>query len=122
LSNIASHQRGHSYLALSKRKKYKVDNAHYAKYKHIKAIDIFLSKLKAWSTAYHLKTDFVSPIIDEDATVDVFLSPTKNGMYTFETSSSYAVPVNNSGETVDSPFCFAEKLEIIREELYDDNY
>ena len=122
LSNIASHQRGHSYLALSKRKKYKVGNAHYAKYKHIKAIDIFLSKLKAWSTAYHLKTDFVSPIIDEDATVDVFLSPTKNGMYTFETSSSYAVPVNNSGETVESPFCFAEKLEIVREELYDDNY
>jgi len=121
LSNIASHQRGHSYLGLSKRKKYKVDNAHYSKYKHIKAIDILLSKLKAWSTAYHLKTDFVTPIIDEDATVDVYVAPTKNNMYTFETGSSYSVPVNNSGVTIESPFCFVEKLVIVREELYDDN-
>ena len=121
LSDIASHSRGHSYLNLSKRKKYKVDNAHYSKYKHIKAINILLSKLKVWSTAYHLNSDFETPIIDEDATVDVYLAPNRNTMYTFEYGNSYSVPVNNSGEKIESPFGFVEKLEIVREELYDDN-
>ena len=121
LSDIASHSRGHSYLNLSRRKKHKTENAHYAKYKHIKAINLFLSKLRVWSTAFHLTVDFDSNSIDEDIVVDIALSPTQNSMYTFESGNVYPVAVNNSGIVIDSPFEFADKLEIVREELYDDD-
>lgn len=122
LSDIASHSRGRSYLNLSRRKKHKAENAHYAKYKHIKAINLFLSKLRMWSTAFHLTVDFDAGSIDEDAVVDITLSPTQNSMYTFESGNVYAVPVNNSGAVIESPFSFADKFEIVREELYDDDY
>ncbi len=121
LSSIASYARGQSYLMLAARKKYRVEHAHYSKYKHIRAIDILLSKLKAWSKAYHLGTDFDTPVIDEYATVDVFTAPVKNNMYTFESGNTYPVQVNHSGVTIDSPFGFVDRLEIVREELYDDH-
>lgn len=122
LSDIASHSRGHSYLILSRRKKHRAENAHYSKYKHIKAINLFLSKLRMWSTAFHLTVDFDAGSIDEDAVVDIALSPTQNSMYTFESGNAYPVPVNNSGVVLESPFCFADKFEIVREELYDDEH
>ena len=46
--------------------------------------------------------------------------PQYNPMYTFETGKEYQVPLNESGERVISPFGFVRKLEIIREELYED--
>jgi len=121
LSNIASRSRGQSYLNLSKRKMHRVYNAHYAKYKHVRAINILVEKLKVWSTAYHLKVDYDAPSIDEDATVDTAIAPEKNPLYTFESEVAYPIPVNNSGLNIDSPLSFAKKLEIVREELYDDD-
>jgi len=58
--------------------------------------------------------------IDENVQVDISTPPAKSGMYTFETGNSYQISVNNSGVKIYSPFEFVEKLEIIREELYDD--
>lgn len=121
LSDIASHSRGCSYLNLSRRKKHRAENAHYAKYKHIKAINLFLSKLRMWSTAFHLTVDFNAGSIDEDTVVDIALSPTQNSMYTFEAGNVYSVPVNNSGAVIESPFSFVDKFEIVREELYDND-
>lgn len=121
LSNIASHCRGRSYLNISARKKHLIENAHRSKYKHIKAIEIFLAKLRMWSTAYRLKVDFDDKLIDEHMTVDIMTLPSQNTMYTFETGGSYPVTLNSSGMTVDSPFSFIDRLVITREELYDDN-
>ena len=120
LSDIASHSRGHSYLDLSGRKKHKMDNKHAVKYKHIKAINILLAKLRTWANAYHLRADLDNVDIDENVQVDISVPPAKSGMYTFETGNSYQISVNNSGVKIYSPFEFVEKLEIIREELYDD--
>ena len=120
LSDIASHSRGHSYLDLSGRKKHKADNKNAVKYKHIKAINILLAKLRTWANAYHLRIDLDNVDLDENVSVDVSIPPAKSNMYTFETGNSYQISVNNSGVKIYSPFEFVEKLEIIREELYDD--
>lgn len=121
LSNIASHSRGHSYINLSKRKKHQVDNMQVSKYRHIKAINEFLAKIKTWSVAYHLNVDFDENVINEYAAVNTAIPPTYNSMYTFETGSTYSVEVNKTGETISSPFAFVDMLEIVREELYDDD-
>ena len=121
LSNIASHSRGHSYMNLSARKKHQAENMHVSKYRHIKAINVFLSKIKTWSVAYHLNVDFDENVINEYATVNTAISPAHSSMYTFEMGGSYSVEVNRTGETIVSPFAFVDAIEIVREELYDDD-
>ena len=120
MSDIVSHSRGHSYLNLSARKKHNVENAHSLKYKHIKAINLFLEKIHSWSKAYYLNVDFNTNYIDEHANVDISVSPTESKMYTFEFGSSYPVEINTSGTFIEAPFSFIKRLEIVREELYDD--
>ena len=120
LSDIASHSRGHSYLDLSGRKKHKLDDKNAVKFKHIKAINILLAKLRTWSNAYHLRADLDNVDLDENVQVDTSVPPAKSSMYTFEMGNSYQISVNNSGVKIYSPFEFVEKLEIVREELYDD--
>ncbi len=120
LSDIASHSRGYSYMNLSRRKKNRKVNVNHAKYSHIKAINILLKKIKSWTVAYHLDVDFASTLVNEKVSMDTSVSPRFNGLYTFELGNKYPVPVNNTGDTIDSPFNFVEKIEIIREDLYDD--
>lgn len=120
LSDIVSHSRGHSYLNISAKKKYHVENAHSLKYKHIKAINLFLEKIRAWSKAYYLNVDFNINHIDENAKVDISVSPAESKIYTFEFGASYPVEINTSGLFIESPFSFIKRLEIIREEIYDD--
>ena len=47
-------------------------------------------------------------------------TPFAEPLYTFESRTSYDVEVNESGETVKSPFGFVKCVSIKREELYDD--
>ena len=121
LSNIASHSRGCSYMNLSARKKHQVDSMQVSKYRHIKAINVFLGKLKTWSVAYHLDVDFDENVINEYATVNTTISPAHSNMYTFEIGGAYSVEVNKTGTTIVSPFAFVDAIEIVREELYDDD-
>lgn len=121
LTNIASHSRGYSYMNLSKRKKHLAENANVSKYRHIKAVNVFLSKIKTWSVAYHLDVDFEESVINEYATVNTNISPAHSNMYTFETGGAYSVEVNKTGETIVSSFAFVDAIEIVREELYDDD-
>lgn len=121
LSGIASHMRGHSYLNLANKKKFQAESNQRFKYKHLKAINVMLSKLNSWGIAYHLNVDFQKPAITENIIIDTGLNPTQNYMYTFEVGNSYFVPLNNSGEELISPFSFVEKIQILREELYDDD-
>lgn len=123
MSNIASHSRGHSYIDISNRKKYYTDFANYYKYRHIKAINLLLGKLRVWSRAFYLPVDFESKRPDFVFTdvVDVMTAPSENMLYMFDYGVTYPVYVNNSGMTIDSPYSFAERLELIREELYDND-
>lgn len=121
LSNIASHSRGCSYINLSKRKKHHTKNMHILKYKHIKAINIFLSQIKMWSVAYHLNIEFDENVINEYVSVNTDILPKHSSMYTFETGGDYPIQVNKTGKTISSPFAFVDAIEIIREEIYDDD-
>lgn len=120
MSGIASYIHGSSFLSLLRRKKFLRDEAQFYKQNHIAAINAFLVDLKEWSTAFHLPVSFEAAEIDESLTVDTDLLPRLNPLYTFETQASYSVPVNSAGDTIESPFSFIARLQIMREELYDD--
>lgn len=120
MSAIASHARGTSYMNLSSRKKHYHNEEHSSRYKHIKAINVLLGKLRSWSKAYHVDVDFTMKRPDTRMEIDTMLSPLECKLYSFETGESYPVGINNSGMTMQSPFSFASKIEIVREELYDD--
>ena len=120
MSAIASHSRGCSYLNLSNRKKYASSSAHSSKYKHIKAINVLLGKLKAWSKAYHLNVDFTTKRPETRVDIDTTIAPLENKLYSFATGDIYPVAINNSGMSMDSPYPFAGQIAIIREELYED--
>ena len=120
MSDIVSHSRANSYLNLSKRKKHYSEKTSTLKYKHIKAINLFLERLHLWSKAYYLNVDFDTNYIDEHINVDVSVLPTESKMYTFEFGATYPVEINNSGEYIEAPFAFVKRIEIVREELYDD--
>lgn len=121
ISSIVSHSRGCSYIDLSQRKKLVSDTSISEKYKHIRAINEFISRIRGWTRAFGVDVDFDYSVDDMESMMDISSSPTENTLYTFETGGSYHVPLNTSGEFLDSPFGFAEKLEITREELYDDH-
>lgn len=120
MSGIASHARGCSYLNISDRKKYAADVDHFSKYKHVKAISVMLGKLRAWSRAYHLNVDFASKRPETRVDVDVTVAPVENKLYSFATGELYPVAINHSGMSMSSPYPFASRIAIIREELYED--
>lgn len=120
MSGIGSHQRGSSYLDLSHRKKSRSGTEHDLKYRHIMAINILLSKLRRWSKAYRLDVDYTSARSESRVEVDVSVAPADNKVYAFETQTPHSVAINSSGMAMESPYPFASRIEIVREELYDD--
>lgn len=120
MSQIGSHQRGSSYLALSDRKKGRSGTKHDLKYRHIAAINALLNKLRKWSTAYRLDVDYVSPRPEIRVEVDVAVAPVDNKAYAFDAQTLYPVAINSSGMSMESPYPFASRIEIVREELYGD--
>ena len=120
MSAIASHSRGSSYLSQSSRKKFFRNEEHYSRYKHIKAINVMLSRLKGWSKAHHLDVDFTSKRPETRVELDITQTPFESKLYTINSGDLYPVAVNNSGMNMHSPFDFIARIEIDREELYDD--
>lgn len=120
MSSIASHSRGCSYRNISTQKKNYSNSEHNSKYRHIKAINVLLGKLGIWSKAYHLNVDFSSRRPDVRMEIDTSVSPSENKLYAFEAGTPCLVAVNGSGMTMESPYDFAARIEIVREELYDD--
>ena len=119
-SNVASHVHGSSYINQMRQKRIKRDTAYYFKQKHIKAIDMFLSKLSLWSTAFHLDVDLKSVEAIELAD-DEPDSINYDSLYSFDVGKDFVVPLNHIGIDIASPFGFIERLEIEREEVYDDD-
>lgn len=120
MSCIASYSRGNSYIDISSNKKRMTKGEHHSRYSHIKSIDVLLGKLKSWSRAFHLDVDFVSKRPDIRMNFDSAIAPTESKLYTFISEEMCDVELNNSGILIQSPFNFADRLEIVREELYDD--
>ena len=121
LSAVASHSRGRSYLDISERKNKNEVSARNLRYKHISAIDLFLSKLQTWGEAFHLDVDYERPEINDEVVVDVMTPPIDNLMYSLEYGHNYDIEVNKSGMKIQTPFAFISRLDLVREELYDDD-
>lgn len=120
LSSVASHIRGCSYLNTMETKRLKRDSSYYFKKKHLKAIDIFLSKLSLWSSALHIKVDPTS--VDAIELIDNLAEDIDyDSLYSFDVGKDFVVPLNQIGVTISSPFGFVEKIEIEREEVYDND-
>lgn len=120
ISAIATYSKGASYLNLSEAKEEYLDREYKARYKHIKAINSLLRKLMVWSKAFYLDVDFDSGKSETYVDIDTMKDPIECRYYSFETGEIYLVEINNSGINMESPFSFVKKIEIIREELYDD--
>ena len=120
LSAVVSHSRGKSYLSAAQKKKEKTTNKRNMYYKHMGAIDLFLSRMQIWSKSYHLDVNFQRPVIYDGAMIDVLVPPTESIAYTLETGQNKPVQLNKSGMFINSPYSFISKFELVREELYDD--
>ena len=79
-----------------------------------------LSRLKGWSKAHHLDVDFSSIRPETRVELDITQTPFESKLYSINSGNLYPVAVNNSGMNMYSPFDFIAKIEIDREELYDD--
>ena len=121
MSAIASHSRGVSYLTQSTKMRYSFGETHDLGYTHIKAIDIMLRKLRTWNKAYHLNVDFASRRPDTRKEIDTNIPPAENDLYSIENGVSHPIEVNRSGMVINAPISFASRIEITREELYEND-
>ena len=121
LTAVASHSRGRSYLSQAEKKEQTNTNNRSMQYKHIGAINVFISRMQVWSRAFHLNVDYENPVIYDSVNVDVMVPPTESILYSFETGQKFEVEMNKTGMKVISPYTFINKFELVREELYDDD-
>ena len=119
MGSIASHSRGKTYMFHSDHKKYISGMEEDTKYKHLKAVDVLVSKLKLISKAYGLNVYFDSRRMQRELMIDYDVDPYENKLYTFESGNVYQAELNSSGNYMFSPFKFVVGIEIKREELYD---
>lgn len=118
LSCIASHSRGKSYLHILKNKTFFASNKHKTIEIHMRAIDVLVDTLEKWSRAFYLDVN-LNPGYYEDNEFDMRIRPAQNRLYTLEYGGDYQIPLNKSGEMINSSYEYVTKIELIREELYD---
>lgn len=116
--DVVSYSRGYDYLNILEHKNYTTGYIYDALQRHMKATNLFLEKLRRWSRAFYMDTNF-NPETRDNFRIDIELSPQNNYLYTFENGKEYVVPLNETGEEVISPFEFVKKFNIDREELFD---
>ena len=101
-------------MDIMQEKRRKKDSSYYFKQTHLKSIDVLQNKISLWSSAMHIKVDLKS--VDAIELVDEMID--YDELYSFA-KREHAVPLNQSGATVNSPYSFVEQLIIEREEVYD---
>ena len=118
LSCIASHSRGKSYFHILKNKTFFASNKHKTIEIHMRAIDVLIDTLEKWSRAFYLDVN-LNPRYYEDNEFEMRIKPAQNRLYTLEYGGDYQIPLNKSGEMINSSYEYITKIELIREELYD---
>ena len=118
LSSIASHSRGMSYLQTAGSGKFLKRSSSAAVDRHRRAIDQMMYHLRKWNKAFYLKVSFDSEVY-EDLVFDINSHPMESDIYTLEYGNSYPAALNKSGREIESPFEFVQKMELIREEIYE---
>lgn len=118
LGDIASHIHGASYLRMVEKKKVEAAKAISIKKTHVSFIEEFRNRLALWSSALRLSVDMEA--IDEREFAVDHTEIDFNRLYSISNDNTYkSIPLNNSGFIVKSPFSFVTKLQIEREEVYD---
>ena len=120
LSSVASYMKGNDYKKALDDEKTAKNEYWYKLKEQINTTESFIDDMKKWSFAFHLPVDFDSEAAHSKFDVLMEQTPFAEPLYTFESRTSYDVEVNESGETVKSPFGFVKCVSIKREELYDD--
>lgn len=118
LGDIASHIHGASYLRMVEMKKEELSKDISIKKSHVNFIEEFRNRLSLWSSALRLSVD-MNAIDEREFAVD-HSEIDFNRLYSISYDNSYKnIPLNDSGFTMRSPFSFVTKLNINREEVYD---
>jgi hypothetical protein len=118
LGDIASHIHGASYLRKVARKKEEASRDISIKKTHVSFIEEFKNRLALWSSALRLSVDMEA--IDEREFAIDHSAIDFDRLYSISYGDSYKrIPLNDSGFTLKSPFGFVTKLNIEREEVYD---
>lgn len=118
-SDIASYARGKNYLEILGRKKFMMENSYSDLQKHYRAANAFVEKIREWGIAFFLDINHDIEL-SGSVYIDTDTEPQRNVLYSFEESGEYLIPLNTSGNHVTAPFAFISRLEINREELYED--
>lgn len=118
MGNILSHSRGKSYMAHSDHRILVTGQKEDSKYKHLKAVDVIISKLRAISKAYRMDINFDTKIQYRDVLIDYDTDPSDNKLYAFDGDDECSAELNSSGQYVSAPFEFITGIDIKREELY----
>lgn len=119
LSSVGSYMKGSSYLNILRRKMFKREDLTIQKRKHLRNINEFMLRLEEWGRSVYINCDYDSADQDE-IEYDATNIPNFDSLYTLASGKNFKVPMNEGGHMMNSPFSFIDKLEVIREELYDD--
>lgn len=119
ISAVTTLSRGQSFLKKLSKIKFEQDSDYTMRLNHIKAINEFLTKLQKLSIAYNMDISFE---INNDINyeVDYFEKPQLSLIYTFNSGDDKLVAINKSGDYLNSPFDFIDRIILEREELYDE--
>lgn len=116
ISMITTYSRGKSYLQKLSQMKYDIDSKYTMQLKHEKAINTFLDSLQTLCAAYNLDVAFASQ--DKyDIEINYIEKPQMSTHYTFVSGGDKEVPINKSGEVLNSEFDFIDRIIITREDL-----
>ena len=119
ISLIATYIKGKTYLKKLSQIKFDDENAFYMQRQHISAINNLLSKINRWSVAFNLDVSF--DVDDElNYAVDFSINPQLSSIYSFNSRKNKEIPVNKSGDHINSPFDFVNKINLEREDIYDE--
>lgn len=120
ISSIATYTKGRYYLRKLSTMKFEDENSYKLQRTHLKAINSLLSRIKKWVSAFYLDVSF--DINDEaNFVINYIEKPQTNVTYTFVSNNqANKVAINNSGDSIESSFDFVERLNLEREELYDE--
>lgn len=120
LSDIVTHMRGCSFITQSNKKSNSMDQNLVQQYEHLKTIEKLLLTIQKWNRAFDLHLDFKVPVevLKDKSAVEA--DSDENVFGTFESGNQYEVEINHSGSYIKSPFDFADRLIIKREEIYNE--
>lgn len=119
LSGIATHAKGSSYLQILEYKKFSLNDRQRNMIRHKQAIEKQKNIIERWRRAFYLDKLGEDYFFFDD-NFDEEQPPVSNKLYSFCMDKLYERNINKSGNTIHIPFEYISKVELQREELYDD--